>query len=157
MSRALLVLALVACAHGRPITPTSQPSGTVVVDFLQSHPLDLHRGIWRDVCRCLGLEVTDWGDLPFATARMLVGDSFRAYGMTVFENGIPRGIIVDREYRLHPGVVSHEVIHARTGVSEHDPALFRCEMRLPSGGLVLRPMSPDSVAHYRRLATGGDA
>jgi len=147
------LFAFTACAMGG--LANQQMGDIIVIGARPQQPLELHRGIWRDVSRCLG-PLAKPLSVPLGTARMLISEhGYLSYGMTVFEAGEPAGIIIDERYWLHPTVFSHEAIHVIAREQGHDRRVFRCEMRLPTGDLGMRPVSPDSMAHYRRLATGG--
>ncbi len=103
-------------------------------------PLGMYLGIWYDVTGCLGMyndEVPDpLRDVVWMWADSLKGsEGILAYGISQFE---PMEIVLEWEYRFHPTVISHEVVHLLTVDRREDtPEMRGCVMVVP-GGLPLR-------------------
>ncbi len=149
-----IALALL-CACGNPSWAGMGATGEelIAVGVESLVPMGLHYGVWRDVEWCTGITLDISTIQWFVADKIIAKNGWLAYGATIFDStGVPVGIIVDRRYWLHPGVLSHEICHALTrNMAEDSDAMLRCQMRLP-GDLPWRPFPPDSVAKYEALA-----
>lgn len=146
--RVLVLLVLVSCAHTGVSLLTVD--NALIVEPVQIQPIAMYAGIWLDIADCIKIQAPDFSQVKFYVARLLITDSGRlAYGMTLFNDNGPYAIIIDREYWLHPWVLSHEIEHyQRKSMLETD---LQCEMHIPARTSV-RVMSADSIEYYRGLA-----
>ncbi len=147
----VLLLALYGCATAQTETqdlPKTSPKDITAIDIRPMPVLQMHSGIWNDVERCMDIR-TRTRPTWYVAARLIRHDGVLVYGLTKIHPTRPV-IILERGYWLHPGVISHEIIHALTG-SAAEPT--RCTLDVP-GALPVRTLPQDSVKHYRRLAKG---
>lgn len=108
------------------------PGTFEVVGAFEVRPTNMHQGLWYDVASCLGVvSVPDPLRVTWVLADSIKGsDGLLAYGLSSWPD--PAAIIVERGYWLHPGVVSHEVVHLLTGDESETSEGMRCVMRMAS-------------------------
>lgn len=116
----------------------------------RAEPTPLHDAIVYMVGWCLGRDASVYRLDGWATAEqiILVESRVPVYGVTIMNEDSTALIVIERDAWLHPGVISHELIHLFTGDTLDDRAspTWRCEMQLPLGLPGRAPLSPDSLA-----------
>lgn len=153
----LLFALLTSCASSQTLQDMPERSDyAVLVDVQEIYPLAIHEGIWYDVKACIfrehGIALgAEFSNVKIYIARLLITEDGRlAYGMTLFDmNMQPLAVVIDRDYWLHPGTISHEYEHYLLAALTEDQ--IKCEMYVPSLTISQRTMPTDSLRYYRGL------